>query len=319
MIKRFCLKKILLSLVVLFAIFLVYVIPNKQSKTDNIKEELIYVNKVEKKNKIFLLDSNDYLASTDITTTKDKINELAKELIEGLIIDSNMQNKIPNGFKALIPANTQVLGITIENNLIKVNFNKELMNTNIKNEERIVEAIVYTLTSLENINKVMILVEDKVLTTLPKSNITLPSTLDRSYGINKEYDINNTNNINKTTIYYLSKFNDNEYYVPVTKINNDNRSKIEIIIDELSSSNVYKTNLLSYLNSNTKILSVSDENDMLTIDFNNAIFNDINTKEILEEVIYTICLSINDNYDVKNIVFNVENEEIYKSVQKTIE
>ena len=115
LIKRFCLKKILLSLVVLFAIFLVYVIPNKQSKTDNIKEELIYVNKVEKKNKIFLLDSNDYLASTDITTTKDKINELAKELIEGLIIDSNMQNKIPNGFKALIPANTQVLGITIEN------------------------------------------------------------------------------------------------------------------------------------------------------------------------------------------------------------
>ena len=43
------------------------------------------------------------------------------------------------------------------------------------------------------------------------------------------------------------------------------------------------------------------------------------TKEILEEVIYTICLSIEDNYDVKQIVFNVNNEEIYKSVLKSIE
>ena len=40
---------------------------------------------------------------------------------------------------------------------------------------------------------------------------------------------------------------------------------------------------------------------------------------ILEEVIYTICLSIGDNYDVEEVSFTVEDEEIYKSVIKTIE
>ena len=115
--------------------------------------------------------------------------------------------------------------------------------------------------------------EGEILTKLPKSKITLPSTLDRSFGINKEYNLNSNKNINQTTIYYTSKFNNSTYYVPVTKVNNDTRSKIEIIIDELSSSNVYKPNLMSYLNNNTKILSVNEKEDELTINFNTAIFN----------------------------------------------
>ena len=44
-----------------------------------------------------------------------------------------------------------------------------------------------------------------------------------------------------------------------------------------------------------------------------------NEKNILEEVIYTISLSVDANYDVKEVVFQVDNQEIYKSVIKTIE
>ena len=163
------------------------------------------------------------------------------------------------------------------------------------------------------------MIEDKVLTKLPQSQITLPTTLDRSYGINKQYNLSTNNNINKTTIYYINKYNTHEYYVPVTKINNDARDKIEIIIDELSSKNIYTTNLMSYLNDNTKILSVNEENSVLTIDFNDYIFNDLDTKEILEEVIYTIYLSVKDNYNVKDVIFTYNNKEIYKNVSKVLE
>ena len=43
------------------------------------------------------------------------------------------------------------------------------------------------------------------------------------------------------------------------------------------------------------------------------------SKNILEEVIYSISLSAFDNYDIKEVIFEVNNEEIYKSVLKTIE
>ena len=51
-------------------------------------------------------------------------------------------------------------------------------------------------------------------------------------------------------------------------------------------------------------------------EFNNSIINNLNTNEILEEVIYTISLSISDNYNVDEVVFSVEDEPVYKSVLK---
>ena len=318
MLKRIYTKKIITCLVALFAILLIYLIPSNEEVV-NYKEEVEYVNKEVKTNTIFLLDSNNYLASTKIIIENTDTEDIAKELINALIIDSSMQDKIPSGFKSIIPSGTTILNLTYDNNVIKVDFSEDLMNTNIENEERIIEAIVYTLTSIDNVDFVIIYMNGQILTKLPQSKITLPSTLDRSIGINKEYNITSTKDITKTTIYYISKFNDDMYYVPVTKVNNDTRSKIEIIIDELSSTNVYKSNLMSYLNSNTEIISVNENEDELVINFNSAILGDINTKDILEEVIYTISMSVNDNYDVENVILSVENEEIHKSVLKSIE
>ena len=151
--------------------------------------------------------------------------------------------------------------------------------------------------------------DNEILTKLPKSKVNLPSTLDRSFGINKEYNINKLDNINKTTIYYINTFDNKEYYVPVTKINNDSRSKVEIIIDELSSNNTYKTNLMSF----------EEKENELHLSFNDSILDNINEQTILEEVIYTISLSIKDNYNVVSVVFSIDNKEIYKSVLKTLE
>ena len=319
MLKNFYIKKLMVCGIVIFTILLIYVIPENEEEKLKVTEEVEYVNTDINTSIIFLSDSNNYLAMTEIVVKNTDVEGKAKELLEALIIDGTKQDNIPNGFKAIIPSNTKIRSLTYDKGVIKVDFTSELMNTSIENEEKMIEAIVYTLTSIENVEFVIIYMEGNVLTTLPQSKITLPSTLDRSFGINKEYDLNSTKDINKTTIYYISKFNDTEYYIPVTKVTNDERNKIEIIVDELSSTNVYKTNLMSYLNSNTELLSVNELEEELVVNFNSAIFNDINTKEILEEVIYTISMSINDNYDVNTVIFNVEDEEICKKVLKGIE
>lgn len=313
MIKKIYLKKLVISSLALFAFFLIYFIPNNKRDDFIIKQKVEYVNKEVITKDIYLLDKNNYLAKTQIVVDGSTTLEIAKELLNALIEEGKLSEKIPNGFKALIPINTKIIDLDYKDNLLKINFSQELLDTNKELEEKIVESIIYTLTSLEDIKQIMILIDGKILTKLPQSNINLPSVLDRSFGINKEYNIRSNKDISKTTIYYINKYNDLEYYVPVTKINNDNRNKIEIIIDELSSKNLYRTNLMSYLNSNTKVLSVNEQDDVLTIDFNEAIFNDINKKDILEEVIYTINLSIMDNYNVKEVILTSNNEEIYKN------
>lgn len=316
MIKRMSIKKISICFIAIIAIFLFYLF--KDNNKLNKKEELEYING-EKTSTIFLMDCNNYLAKTSINIDDKKTTIKAKKLLISLIQGEKYTQKIPNGFKPLIPSETKILNIEYKNQVIKVDFSTELMDTNIDNEEKIIESIVYTLTSIENVKYVIIYMNGKLLTKLPQSNITLPSTLDRSFGINKEYNISSDKNITKTTIYYVNKYNNKQYYVPVTKVSNDSREKAEIIIEELSNNNTYNTNLMSYLNSNTKLVSSTLENNQIVMDFNNYIYNDIETSEILDEVILSICLSLEDNYNINNIIFTVNNKEIYKSDRKTLE
>ena len=266
--------------------------PKGENILQNIDEELEYVDYSNSKSEVFLMDVNGYIARTTMPINGKDIESKAKEILNILIEGSSGESKIPNGFRGVLPSDTKVLSILFNDGLLKINFSSDLLDVKKEMEEKLVETIVYNMTSIEGVEKIIIYVEGDILTKLPQTGINLPSALDRKFGINKEYDIQSTKDINQVTIYYINKYNDKEYYVPVTKYLNDEREKIQIIVDELSSSPIYNSNLMSYLNGNAKLLTISESVDSLDLVFNSYIFSDLDEKEILEEVIYTISLSI---------------------------
>lgn len=321
MLKAMSIRKITVATLALCALLLLYLIPSTEKEVakqlSNSDIEYIYTNT---KEVIYLLDSNDYIARTTIKGCDCNTLETAKDVTEGLIIGGNKNNIIPNGFRSIIPSGTEILDVSLEEKILTINFSKELLDINPKYEEKMLEAIVYTLTSIEGIDKVIIKVEGEVLSKLPNSNKNLPASLDKSYGINKNYNLISTQNIDSYTVYYVSQYNDTKYYVPVTKyVNNQNQDKIKVIIDELSTSPIYETNLMSFLNSNVSLIDYTLNDDSLALNFNDSILSDPTNNKILEEVIYTISLSIEDNYNVKEVSFLVNNEEIYKNSLKTLE
>lgn len=321
MLRKFTIKKILISSSALLTLFLLYLVPSNSYKLSNVKQELEYVNSNLEKGEVYLLDKNNMLSRSIVTfnTKEEDVEKRATEIINYLILESENESKIPSGFKAYIPSSVKLNSILYENNVLKVDFNDKLLDVSKNMEEKVVEGLVYSLTTIGGVDKIIIYINGDILINLPQNNITLPPSLDRSYGINKSYDITSYKGVNKVTVYYTQNYNDNTYYVPVTKYINDDRDKISIIIEELAGANIANTNLMSYLNNNTKLMSYSLTNEEMNLVFNNYIFDNIDEKSILEEVIYTISLSVADNYEVEEVSFQVENEEIYKSVLKSIE
>ncbi len=318
MLKKISIRKITLASIALFTCALIYLVPAVNEK-ENFLEDLEYVDNENDYSPVFLLDKNNYVALTEVAVSKDDdIINKAREVLEVLIIGSS-DGKVPNGFNAIIPPNTEILSITYDNNLIKVDFSSDILEISAELEEKMIEAIVYSLTSIEGVDNVIIYIEGEILSKLPKTKINLPSTLNRSFGINKEFNLTSTKDITDVTVYYINQINDNYYYVPVTKYLNDTRDKITIVIDELTSGFNYNNNLMSFLNEDVRLVSSNINDNVLSLDFTSSIFDDINTKEVLEEVIYTICLSAYDNYDVEEVILMADNQEIYKSMAKTIE
>lgn len=310
MIKRFSMKKISKYTILLLVVFLFYLFPTKE-KYDLDKEVSKEVNI--NYHDIYLIDKNNYVAKTNIQVSSLKKDLLIDELIEAMKIDGKYQDKIPNGFCALLPSDTKLLGKEINNDVVTLNFNSNVLDVKSENEEKIIESLIYSITSIDGIDKIIIKIDGENLKKLPKTGIILDTELTRDYGINKTYDIDSIKGINKVTIYYTNKNNNSDvYYVPVTKYVNNDEEKIKIIIDELASKFSFESNLMSYLNYNTKLLDYNLNENEIDLNFNEYLFDSTENKKVLEEVIYSISYSVMDNYNVDKVNFFVNNEKVTK-------
>lgn len=311
MIKKMLYKKILVASSLLVVLFMLYLIPTKKEvEFAETNLEYVYPNDLET---VYLLDSNDYVARVLISASNDSIISKATSLIDALTIGGKKENVIPNGFRSIIPSGTKVIDIELEDGVLVINFSKDILDIDKKYEDKMIESLTYTLTSINGIDSIKLLVDGKELKKLPNSNKLLPTFLDKSYGVNKIYEITNVGNIDSYTVYFVNSVNDNKYYIPVTKYVNDyKQDKIRIIIDELASSFTYQSNLSSFLNENTKLLNYEVIDKQIKLNFNDMIFSDITNNDILEEVVYTICLSINDSIDIDSVVFLANDREILK-------
>lgn len=301
MLKKMAFKKIVISSIALTILAIICLFPSKS--TYDFKTTLTY--NYPTVQPIYLLDNNKYVARYNIVKKTNETLELIDYVIENLTINDKNDYYLPNGFNAIIPKNTKVLNKSLEDDLLKINFSKELLNVSKENEEKMIEAIVYSLLEIKGIKKIMIFVEGDNLTKLPNSQKNLAIILDKNIGINKTYDLKNLKETNKTTTYYLSKIDNTYYYVPVTSISNKEKEKVEIIIEKLKTSPTYKTNLISFLASNAELLNYEILENSVSLSFNNNILS-LDNNEITEEVKYSIALSIRDTYDINQTIFYVD-------------
>ena len=318
MLRKFAYNKIFRTtgMLLLFLLLLLFPASKKYSLEEDV---LIKTSNTIKKHEVFLIDKDGYVARTKVNIKHLNDEEYAKKLVELLIIGGKYESKIPNGFRAILPSDLKINKVNINKDEITIDLSEAFYDLEIKNEDAALELITYNLTTINGVNKVYITINGKTLQAFKSSGRSVTQPFTRKNGVNKNYDVVNYKNTNSVTVYYINKNNTGYYYVPVTKISNDNRDKIKIIVDELTSSYIYETNLMSFLNYNTKLLSYEEKDDVLTLNFNNYLFDDTNSKAVLEEVIYSISLSVRDNYDVKEVIFNVDGTEITKSVIKNIE
>ena len=320
MLKKMLYRKITIATSILLVILMLYLIPTNKEDIDlnnNQTLEYVYPNDLEV---IYLLDSNNYLSRTKINVNNKSEVSKASDLIEGLTTNGKKKDIIPNGFKSLLPENTKVLDIKLNNGILTIDFSKEFNNIKEEYEEKLIESLTYTLTSIKGIDKIEIYIEGNKLINLPNSKKKIPEYLDKSYGINKKYELTSLSDIDSYTIYYVFNYNNDTYYTPVTKyINNQNQDKVKIMIDELSSSLIYESNLMSYLDTNVKLLDYELTDNVIKLNFNDLILSDITKNLILEEVMYTIGLSLCDEFNIENVIFEVNNHEIATFSMKSLD
>lgn len=296
MIKLFTFRKIAISTLLLLVAFLLYNYPEELNEDVTIKDNTMI--------NIYLVDFNGYVAMTKVASSLN-FEDALYTIIDSLTIGND---NLPDGFSGVLPENTKLLSYSLDGDLLKVNFSKELLNVSIDTEEDMIESLVYSLTLLENVDKVMIFVEGDKLNELPNSHRRLNLYLDRNYGINKIVDISTLNSTKMVTVYYLD--NSDSYYIPVSYVVNDTQDKIQIIVNSLKTNKFNSSNLSSHLDYQVELMNYEATEEEFLLNFNDSLLDSIYDGELKEEVKYALSYSIYDTFGIESVVFEVNSNKI---------
>ena len=162
-------RKLIISFLTLFVLTIVYLFPSEESPKKNIiYKDVNYTN-------VYLLNK-DLLVETSIVSkaTSNDIISSIKDILSSLTVNSEKSKYLDNNFKALIPEGTRILDVSLDKGLLKINFSKEILNIDASLEEKMIESIIYSLTKLDGVEKIMIFVEGEKLDSLPNSKKALP-------------------------------------------------------------------------------------------------------------------------------------------------
>lgn len=305
MIKSKIIRKIFITTVTMFILLTVFSIPIVETE-EVLKVNMEVVENDVYSNSIYLLNNSGYLVKSKILLEEGNIKDNVLKILSNLIVSDT--SKYVNELKGTIPKNTKVRDVFCGNELVTIDFSKEFLDVSLEDEKNMISSIVYSILDIDGVKGVSILVEGERLDSYPKSKKKLANVLTKSIGINKEYDIKSRENISSVVVYYLEDIENELYYVPVTKYLNDDRDKIKIIVEELTTSYIHEENLMSFLNNKVDLIDYKEENDILFLNFNEYLYD--SEDKILEEVIYSISYSVFDNYNVNMVMFEVNGEEV---------
>lgn len=308
MLTKRLLRKMFITSSIVVIILLIYLMPGVIELNNNqFSTSVEYVDLTN--NVIYLEDDTGLLVESYVAIIDGDVLSKVKELIKHLGYAS--KDIIPNGLNQVIPNNVNLLDVKFDEGVVYLNFSKELKDVKDKKLIRLVEAISFTILGIDEVKGVGIYIDG---TNLNEINSEIPSIITKDFGINKKYHLKRTDEIVKYVIYYSKEIDDSNYYVPITKYINSEENKINIVIEDLSSTYIHQPNLISVVTEKLELIDYQIDGDMMVLNFNNTIF--MNDDGIKEEVVYPVISTFFSNFDVESVVFKVNGVEILKKTKK---
>ena len=260
---------------------------------------------------LYLVDVNGMVAAQTLELPKLDSNEVATQVLTYLVKEGPVTSLLPNGFQAILPEGTEVLGLNLqEDGTVIVDVSNEFKEYEAKDELKILQSMTYTLTQFENIDKIELRINGFPQKEMPVNGTPMMDGYSRTNGINLvETDTIDLLDSQAVTIYYPSEYNDNRYYVPVTqRIKVTDQEVFGSIVQALIDGPGYNVNTTHVFNTNTSLINNPTlENGVLELVFSQEVLEDIDKAMISDEVMETLVRTLTEQNKVDSVEVKVEN------------
>lgn len=259
---------------------------------------------------VYLEDRNGYLAPVSLQTTLGTNEAAGQKALEIMVDGGTYASQLPEDFRAVIPQGTQVKSFKIDKDkkVAVVNFSAPFIDYNATDERTIVESITWTLTAMPDIKGVEIWYEGERLQEMPVDGFPLDEPLTREVGINLEA-AEGVNYANSTpvTLYFSSQTsNEEQYYVPVTRLIARPDSTAKAALEELIAGPLNTKQLTGVITNDVVVKDIVLEEDMVTVDLEDKAYE--TGQPAPAEMLEAVILSITENTKATKVQIRLNGE-----------
>lgn len=259
------------------------------------------------KTELYLIDKDGYVVPQTLALPKK--TSVATQALEYLVADGPVSELLPNDFRAVLPAGTDVSVNIDKDGVASVDFSKEFKNYKKADEMKILQSITWTLTQFPTVKNVKLSMAGKELSEMPVGGSPISENLTRAAGINLDtsnvMDITNTKPV---TVYFIGGEEGSYYYVPVTRrVNNNVEDNIAAVVDELVKGPNQSSNLVTDFMPDVKLLEAPKvENGKVTLNFNENVFGSFEEKMISQHLLDSLVLSLTEQKGIEQVAVLVK-------------
>ncbi|MFC4776412.1 GerMN domain-containing protein [Paenibacillus sp. GCM10023252] len=250
---------------------------------------------------VYLQDENGYLAPIAIRTSFGEKEKPGQKALEMMVDGGAYASQLPEGFAAVLPQGTQIKGFDIvtdkqENKIAVVDFSSPFTQYNLQDERRIVESITWTLTAMPGIEGVEIWSEGKKLDEMPVGSYPLDEPLTRAVGINLEAaeGVDYSRSTPVTLYFSAVTANDEQYYVPVTRLINRtaSASPAQAALEQLIAGPLATSDLSAVITDDVKIKSIEEKDSTVTVNLEDSSY--LEGQKAPSEMLQAVVLSLTE-------------------------
>ncbi|MFD2211071.1 GerMN domain-containing protein [Virgibacillus halophilus] len=283
---------------------------DKTSEEKNTKEGSGEAVKDTTARQLYLLDSNKMVVPQTLDLPVPDSGEVAKQALEYLVKGGPVTSILPNGFQAVLPEGTEILGLKAEGDTMIVDVSKEFKDYEASDEVKILEAMTNTLTQFDKVKKVKLWINGYPQEKMPVNGTPIGNGYSAANGINlMETEAVDLMDSKAVTMYFPAEHNKTRYYVPVTshiEVSEDDNI-YQKVVNSLVKGPDYRTNALQVFNTGTSLVDPPSLDDgVLSLTFNQKILEDKEKGVISDEVIETIVRTMAAQKGVKAVDLKVE-------------
>lgn len=263
---------------------------------------------------LYLLDANGMVVAQTLELPQPDSKEVATQALEYLVKGGPVTQLLPNGFEAVLPEGTEILGLNLqEDGTVIVDVSSEFEDYESDEEVKILEAMTYTLTQFDSIDRVQLRINGYPQSEMPVDGTPIGEGYSRTKGINViATDTIDLIDSEVVTMFYPAEYNDNRYYIPVTqhiKAVDDNKygSIVQALIEGPGYNNL---NITHVFNTHTMLKENPRLKDgILELEFSKDILQDEDQGVISDEVMETLVRTLTEQQAVEAVHVKVEDVE----------